>query len=37
MRFGTKLCRLVIGTNCAPFVADIILFCYERETRRETG
>ena len=34
-RFGTKLYRLVvwipIGTNCAPLVADLFLFCYERD------
>ena len=35
IRFGTKLYRQVveihIGTNCAPLVADLFLFCYERE------
>ena len=20
-----------MGTNCAPFVADLVLFCYERD------
>ena len=34
IRFGTKLYRQVvgipIGTNCAPLVADLFLFCYER-------
>ena len=34
IRFGTKLCRQVVGiplgTNCAPLVADLFLFCYER-------
>ena len=34
IRFGTKLYRQVVGipmgTNCAPLVADLILFCYER-------
>ena len=34
IRFGTKLCRqtvgIPIGTNCAPLVADLFLFCYER-------
>ena len=34
-RFGTKLYRQVvgipIGTNCAPLVADLFLFCYERD------
>ena len=34
-RFGTKLNRQTIGipmgTNCAPLVADLFLFCYERD------
>ena len=34
MRFGTKLYRKIVGipmgTNCAPLVADLFLFCYER-------
>ena len=34
IRFGTKLNRQVVwipmGTNCAPLVADLFLFCYER-------
>ena len=33
--FGTKLYRQVVGiaisTNCAPLVADVFLFCYERD------
>ena len=33
--FGTKLYRQTIdipmGTNCAPLVADLFLFCYERD------
>ena len=33
--FGTKLYRQVVGiplgTNCAPLVADLFLFCYERD------
>ena len=33
--FGTKLYRQVvwipIGTNCAPLVADLFLFCNERD------
>ena len=33
-RFGKKLYRQIVGipmcTNCAPLVADLILFCYER-------
>ena len=32
IRFGTKLYRQVVvipmGTNCAPLVAEIFLFCY---------
>ena len=35
VRFGNKLCRQVVGipmdTNCAPLVADLFLFCYERD------
>ena len=35
MRFGSKLCRQIVGipmsTNCAPLVADLFLFCYERD------
>ena len=34
-RFGTKLYRQIVGipmgTNCAPLVADLFLFCYERD------
>ena len=34
-RFGTKLYRQVVGipmgTNCAPLIADLFLFCYERD------
>ena len=33
IRFGTKLYRQTIGipmgTNCAPLVTDLFLFCYE--------
>ena len=33
--FGTKLYRQTIGiptgTNCAPLVAELFLFCYERD------
>ena len=33
--FGSKLYRQIVGipmgTNCAPLVADLILFCYERD------
>ena len=35
IRFGTKLYWQVVGipmgTNCAPLVADLFLFCYERD------
>ena len=35
IRFGNKLYRQIvgipIGTNCAPHVADLFLFCYERD------
>ena len=35
IRFGTKLYRqtigIAIGTNCAPLVADLFVFCYERD------
>ena len=34
IRFGTKLYRqsvgIPMGTNCAPLVADLFLFCYKR-------
>ena len=33
IRFGTKLYRQIVGipmNNCAPLVADLFLFCYER-------
>ena len=34
IRFGTKLYRQIVGipmgTNCAPLVADLFLFCYEK-------
>ena len=34
-RFGSKLYRQIvdipIGTNCAPLVAGLFLFCYERD------
>ena len=33
--FGTKLYRHIVGipmgTNCAPLVANLFLFCYERD------
>ena len=35
VRFGSKLYRQVVGipmgTNCAPLVEDLFLFCYERD------
>ena len=35
IRFGTKLYTQVVGiptgTHCAPLVADLFLFCYERD------
>ena len=35
IRFCTKLYRQevgnLMGTNCAPLVADLFLFCYERD------
>ena len=35
IRFGSKLYRQIVGismgTNCAPLVADLFLFCYERD------
>ena len=35
IRFGTKVYRqtigILMGTNCAPRVADLFLFCYERD------
>ena len=35
IRFGSKLNRQIVGipmgTNCAPLVADLILFCYEKD------
>ena len=35
IRFGTKLCRQIVGipmgTNCAPLVADLSLYCNERD------
>ena len=35
IRCGSKLYRQIIGipmgTNCAPLVADLFLFCYERD------
>ena len=35
IRFGIKLFRQIVGipmgTNCAPLVAELLLFCYERD------
>ena len=35
IRFGTKLYRQIVGipmgTNCAPLVADLFLYCYESD------
>ena len=35
IRFGSKLYRQIVGipmgTNCAPLVDDLFLFCYERD------
>ena len=35
LRFGSKLYRQIVGipmdTYCAPLVADLFLFCYERD------
>ena len=35
IRFDTKLYRQIVGipmgTNCTPLVADLFLFCYERD------
>ena len=35
IRFGFKLYRQIAGipegTNCAPLVADLFIFCYERD------
>ena len=34
IRFSSKIYRQIVGipmgTNCAPLVADLFLFCYER-------
>ena len=35
IRYGTKVYRHIVGipmgTNCAPLVSDLFLFCYERD------
>ena len=39
IRFGTKLYRQIVGilmgTNCNPLVADLFLFCYERDFMKD--
>ena len=39
IRFGTKSYRQIVGilmgTNCAPLVADLFLFCYERDFMKD--
>ena len=39
IRFGTKLYRQIVGipmgTNCAPLVPDLFLFCYERDFMKD--
>ena len=39
IRFGTKLYRQIVGipmgSNCAPLVADLFLFCYERDFMKD--
>ena len=39
IRFGTKLYRQIVGnsmgTNGAPLVADLFLFCYERDFMKD--
>ena len=39
IRFGTKLYRQIVGipmgTNCAPLVADLFLFCYESDFMKD--
>ena len=39
IRFGTKLYRKIVGipmdTNCAPLVADLFLFCCERDLKKD--
>ena len=39
IRFGTKLYRQIVGipmgTNCARLVADLFLFCYERDFMKD--
>ena len=41
IRFGSKLYRqnegIPMGTNCAHLVADLFLFCYERDFPKKNG
>ena len=41
IRFGTKLYRQIVGIpmgkNCAPLVADLFLFCYERDFMKKNS
>ena len=36
IRFGSKLYQQSVGipmaTNCAPLIADLVLFCYDRDS-----
>ena len=40
IRFGTKLYRQIVGipmgTKCAPLVADLFFFCYERDFMKKS-
>ena len=31
LSFIDKMYEIHMGTNCAPFVVDLFLFCYERD------
>ena len=39
IRFGTKLCRQIVGipmgSKCAPLVADLFLFCNEKDFMKD--
>ena len=41
IRFGTNLYRQIVGipmgTNCALLVADLFLFCYERDFMKDVS
>ena len=30
-----KIVGILMGTNCAPFIADLFLFCYERDLMKD--